>query len=58
MSTITELHYCITKAITSDEIVYCPECGWNAESDFFPGNNGLVVKYWCSFCGWFGTIKY
>jgi len=34
------------------EIQYCPECGWNLYTNFFPGNNGLVEKMWCSFCGY------
>jgi hypothetical protein len=34
------------------QIEYCPECTWNLYSDFFLGNNGLVEKFWCSFCGW------
>ena len=34
-----------------DEIHYCPYCHWNLYSAFFPGNNGLVRKYYCSFCG-------
>ncbi len=39
-----------------DEIEYCPYCGWNLYSDYFLGNNGLIKKYWCSFCGWFGDV--
>jgi predicted RNA-binding Zn-ribbon protein involved in translation (DUF1610 family) len=34
-----------------DSEEYCPECGWNMYRIFVPGNNGLVEKYWCSFCG-------
>jgi hypothetical protein len=39
----------------SDEIHYCPNprCGYNLYSQFFPGNNGLVREWYCSFCGLF-----
>ena len=38
------------------EVEYCPECGWGVTQSLFPGNNGLVEKQWCSYCGWFGVI--
>lgn len=38
------------------EIHYCKECGWNLYASFFPGNNGSIEKYWCSFCGYFGDV--
>jgi hypothetical protein len=40
--------------VIENEITYCPECGWNVEWEFFPGNNGLIEKHWCSHCGYFG----
>jgi hypothetical protein len=33
------------------EIIYCPYCTWNLTSALFPGNNGLVEKWYCQWCG-------
>lgn len=40
------------KAYYEDKIEYCPECHWNMYKIYVEGNNGLVEKYWCSFCGY------
>jgi hypothetical protein len=42
------------KAYYEDKIEYCPSCGWNIYRMLVPGINGLVEKYWGSFCGYEG----
>lgn len=34
---------------------YCPDCGyWDLLRSLWPGNNGLIEKWQCTFCGWIG----
>jgi hypothetical protein len=40
--------------VIEPEIIYCPDCGWGMDFVFFPGNNGLIIKEYCSFCGYIG----
>jgi len=41
----------INGILDAESTEYCPECGWNMYRTLWPGNNGLVVRQQCSFCG-------